>query len=343
MQRLVPALAALGILVFTSEPADACSPACTVPKLAPALGATVPASAPGLLFMGNAAEESSAQLVDSNGTAVPGAFLADSASGRKYFAPSNALTPGTYATRSLKSCGSAETVDATFTVTASVALPTATGMLFVKEKGRASLTSVTSSGSCTEPVDAGYLDLDVSIDNALAPYLSVVTWQTKVDGNWWSQHDPIEVSAAPRGNARSYLRLFTACDGVKTTGRDNGLALGKHTVEVRAFLPGLAALSPATLVVDVDCEGDDDAIVGDGEIAGQGSGRGESGSDWDPSGSSGSGSGRFSSSGFTTPGARSQDGCSATPQMSTTGTSIIGAIVALLALAGLRRRNGALD
>ena len=346
MKRVAASLAVLGLLFFSSDPAEACSPACAVAKLAPAAGATVPASAPGLLLIGSGADTSSVSLVDGNGAVVAGSFLKDAASQRTYFAPTTALAPGSYATRGLTSCNGADTVDATFTVTAAAALPTSTGSLAVKKSARENLSAWTSSGSCTEPVDAAYVDLEVNVDPALAPYLSVVTWQTKVDGKWWSQEDPIDVPSAPSGNAHSYLRLFTPCDGQKSVGRDQGLTDGKHDVEVRAFLAGGAVLTAAKLSVVVSCglaNGEvvagDGEIVGDGEIPGSGS---------DPSGgSTGSGSGgRGGSSGtdFTDGSAsrRSQDGCTAarvTPQRSTMSTNILAASVALLALAGLRRRR----
>jgi MYXO-CTERM domain-containing protein len=341
VKRLLSSFAALGFLFFSSDPAEACSPACAVPKLVPVAGATVPASTPGFLFIGYSANASSVQLVDANGAVIAGTFSTDAASGDTYFAPSSPLAPGDYATRSPKACNSTETVDAPFTVTASAPLPTATGSLSLKKSGRETLSAVTSSGSCTEPVDAAYIDLDVAIDPALTPYLSIVTWQTKVDGKWWSKKDPISLGVAPEGNARSYLRLFTPCDGKTSTGRDQGLSAGTHSVEVRAFLPGGAALSPATVTVDLTCNGGD--IVGDGEIPGTNGGtNGET-----SSGGTGFGSGgRSSTSPSSSPSSSSaaaQDGCSSTPNASSSGTSIAAAIVGLLALAGLRRRRDMLE
>jgi MYXO-CTERM domain-containing protein len=334
--RLLAASAAATVgllLLFSSRSAEACSPACAVAKLAPVAGATVPASAPGLLLIGSSSGDPPVTLVDGNGATVPGSFLTDAASQRRYFAPASALTPGSYATRGLKSCNGAETIDTTFTVTAAAALPTSTGALSVKKTGREMLSAWTSSGSCVEPVDAAYVDLDVNVDATLAPYLSVVTWQTKVDGKWWSQHDPVESNSAPEGNAHSYLRLFTPCDGKGTTARDQGLSAGKHDVEVRAFIPGGAALAPATLSINVTCDGSGGDIVGDGEITGGGSGAtGE-----DRTGSEDDTPGRFGSDGESAP-PSAQDGCSTTPQLASSSSTVALAVIALLALAGLRRR-----
>ena len=347
MKRVAASLAVLGLLFLSSDPAEACSPACDVAKLAPAAGATVPASAPGFLLVGSTAQSSSVTLVDGNGSAVAGSFQKDAASGRTYFAPTTALAPGSYATRGLKSCSGDETVDATFTVTAAAALPTSTGSLAVKKSARETLSAWTSSGSCTEPVDAAYVDLEVTADPALVPYLSVVTWQTKVDGKWWSGKDPIDLLGPPSGNAHSYLRLFTACDGTTPVGRDPGLTDGKHDVELRAFLPGGAALTAAKISVNVSCSSsngevvDSDDIVGDGEITGSGDPSGGS----DPSFGSGGGrtSGTDSTGGAAFP--RSQGGCTAARAMpqSSPSTNILAASLALLALAGLRRRRNPLS
>lgn len=347
MKRVAASAAVLGLLLFFSDPAEACSPACGVAKLAPAAGAAVPASAPGFLLVGPSAETTSVQLLDGSGAVVAGSFKLDSASGRTYFAPSSALTPGSHATRGPMSCGSSDTVDVAFTVTASAAFPTSTGSLTVRKVGREMLSASTNSGSCTEPVDAGYVDLEIAIDPALDPYLDIATWQTKVDGKWWSQKDPIGSAIAPEGNARSYLRLFTACDGKTTAGGDQGLAAGKHEVEVRAFLPGGASLAPAKLIVDVSC---DDVIVGDGEIPGTGAGNGGSESDF--SGSDTGARGRPANASPTTAYRSSGDGCSAAPNAphatnassTSTTASITTALVALLGVAGLRRRrSGELD
>lgn len=288
-------------------------------------------------------------LVDGNGAAVAGTFVKDAASGRSYFAPSSALAPGSYAARGLKSCNGAETVDATFTVTAAAALPTATGSLAVKKSARETLSAWTSSGSCTEPVDAAYVDLDVNVDPALAPYLSVVTWQTKVDGKWWSDEDPIEVLSAPSGNAHSYLRLFTACDGTKPVGRDPGLTDGKHDVEIRAFLPGGAALTPAKISVNVSCGATNGEVVDSGELTGDGEISG-SGTDLSGEPAVGSGSGATLGEDFTRGGGGSRapqgGGCTAaraTPQSSPMTANILAASLALLTLAGLRRRRNPLS
>ena len=249
----------IAIVLGLEARADACSPPRHRTTLvAPGTGESLPASAPGILVSGEDGVE--VQLFDAGGASVAGALKVDGY--RKYFAPSSPLAVGSYTVRYQSyapDTGPAPSVlENAITVTAAVPLPTRTGTLSVAGTDRATRSVWTSSGSCVEDADVAMVRLALTPDVGLAPYASVVAWETKVDGEYWSQ---AQGTLPATDGVRTVLNLFTACDAGGTDGRDNGLASGVHDVQVMPILVGSSAtIAPATLRVTVSCDADNGTI-----------------------------------------------------------------------------------
>jgi hypothetical protein len=247
--------------------AKACSPPCHPTQIAPAEGATIPASAPGIPIQLGAQETDATvgfELRDASGALIGGALKKDATS-RTYFSPTATLAPGAYTARFKSDC-EAQGAPApffktsTFQVTAPAALPGAAGNLRVARAVRQKTDATTSSGSCVEDVDAAMVDLAVDVDPATTPYLPVLSWETHVDGHFWSRAEG--TLAQPGSLAHSLLRLFTPCDTAGTQGRHPGVTAGEHDVEVRAILVGgTAAIAPAKIRVNVTCGADNGKVV----------------------------------------------------------------------------------
>lgn len=262
---MLVALTLVGGLVVAERDAEACSRASCYPTLvAPGSGGSMPASAPGFVFEADF-DTVAVELLDPNGAPIGGAVKKVASLGHSVFAPSKPLVAGTYTFR-YGDCPDAgpgsgpTTKEARVTITPAVPLPTKAGTLRVTGAGRVDTHANTSSGSCTEEVDAAYVDLAIDLDAATAPYRDVLSWQTYVDGKWyWGSS--LGTPQPATGGARSALRLFTACDTKGTSGRDNGLAAGAHRVELRPILAGGATtIAPAEIGVKVTCDGENGKV-----------------------------------------------------------------------------------
>ena len=251
--------------VVAERDAEACSRAACYPTLvAPASGGSMPASAPGLVFEADF-DAVNVELLDPNGVSIGGSVKKVASLGHSVFAPSKVLGAGTYTFRYGDCPGAGPgseptTKEARVTITPAVPLPTKAGTLRVAGTGRVDTHSTTSSGSCTEEIDAAFVDLAIDLDAATEPYRDVLSWQTYVDGKWyWGSTLGTPKPAA--SGARSALRLFTACDTKGTNGRDNGLVAGAHRVELRPILAGGAGtIAPAEIGVKVTCDGENGKV-----------------------------------------------------------------------------------
>ena len=187
---LLVALTLASALVVAERDAAACSRAACYPTLvAPASGGAMPASAPGFVFEADF-DAVDVQLLDPNGVSIGGSVKKVASLGHSVFAPSKALGEGTYTFR-YGDCPSAgpgsgpTTKEARVTITPAVPLPTKAGTLRVTGSGRVDTHTNTSSGSCTEEIDAAYVDLAIDLDAATSPYRDVLSWQTYVDDKWY--------------------------------------------------------------------------------------------------------------------------------------------------------------
>lgn|GEM_PF-5009653 len=327
-----------GVVVGLESAAAACSPPRHRQTLVvPGDGQSMPASAPGIIVSGEDGIE--VQLLDAGGSPVAGRLEIDGY--RKYFAPTAPLAVGAYELR-YQSWAPADdeaapdVIESSLDVTAAVPLPTTTGTLAVATTARATKSVVTSSGSCTESADASMVRLALDLDRKLLPFADAVAWETKVDGQHWSQALG-RLSASE--NVRTVLNLFTTCDSDGTAHRDDGLEAGVHSVEVRPIVVGSgASIAPATITVTVSCGADNGTVhpagVDPNDPPG---GRGAGG---DPTGT-GAGTGAGSPETDSTSDARaaSDVGCTAAPRgRGSLGFASLVGLVALAA-AAVRRRQ----
>lgn len=262
---LLVAITLTSVFVVAERDAEACSRASCYPTVvAPATGGSMPASAPGFVFDADF-DAVNVELLDPNGAPIGGSVKKVANLGHSVFAPSKSLAAGTYTFR-YGDCpaGGVEqtptTKEARVTITPAVPLPTKAGTLRVVGSGRIETHSNTSSGSCVEEVDAAYVDLALDLDAATEPYRDVLSWQTHVDGNWYSG-TTVGTPKSVTAGARAPLRLFTACDTKGTNGRDNGVKPGAHRVELRPFLVGgTGTIAPAEIGVKVTCDGENGKV-----------------------------------------------------------------------------------
>jgi hypothetical protein len=255
---VVAALVATALSLNAYE-ADACSQQCLEPIIAPGAAGFMPASAPGILV--SQSSPTGFELHDPAGALVQGTFKKDP-TGRTYFAPAAALAMGQHTVQLNTVCGvgdSAAPRELSFVVTAAKPLPTGSGTLTVKKAFREMSDATTSSGSCQEEVDAGMVDFALDVDASAKPYLDVLSWETRVDGKFWSRSEG--QVAEPGSYAHSLLRLFTPCDTTGTNGRHPGLKPGDHDVAVSAVLVGGATIIPAKIRVKVTCGSDNGQVL----------------------------------------------------------------------------------
>lgn len=327
-----------GALVVGLEGAAA---ACSPPRhqetlVAPGDGQSLPASAPGIIVSGENGIE--VELLDAGGAPVSGALEIDGY--RKYFAPTAPLTVGAYKLRyqswAADDGPAPSVIERSLTVTAAVPLPTKTGTLTVANTARATKSVATSSGSCTESADASMVRLSLDFDSSLLPFADAVAWETKVDGQYWSQALG-RLSASE--NVRTVLNLFTTCDADGTPHRDDGLEAGVHSVELRPIVVGSgASITPATITVTVSCGADNGTVHPAGVDPNDPPGGGGSG---DPANDTGTGTGEGlpETDSTSDPRAASDVGCSAAQRGhgSFSFVSLVG--LGALAAAAVRRRR----
>jgi hypothetical protein len=102
--------------------------------------------------------------------------------------------------------------------------------------------------SCSESVTAAQLPIEMDLPEAMRAFRDQLYFETVIDGSdrWRpsaSICSPIVPGASWRG--RGVDLLFSACGG------EGGLAAGRHTVEMRASLPG-TNVSAVTSKVEAD-------------------------------------------------------------------------------------------
>ncbi|HEX4966472.1 MAG TPA: hypothetical protein VF173_37030 [Thermoanaerobaculia bacterium] len=101
--------------------------------------------------------------------------------------------------------------------------------------------------SCGKTVTAAQLPIEMDLPETMATFRDQLYFETIVDGARWGASDsicnPVFPGASWRGKGVDLL--FSAC------GDKGGLAAGRHTVEMRASLPG-TNVSAVTSKVEVD-------------------------------------------------------------------------------------------
>jgi hypothetical protein len=259
-QRLTSfSLAAAALVAFAApRAAQACtSLACFSSDLAPAAGATIPASAPAfpLMLRGITGAEAKAafRLLGPSGDPVV-AQVEMVGSERLVLTPGAPLLEGaTYTLEHRERCDGKSPVPSppttqstSFTTSAAVPLPTAFGTLGVKSVTLGTATVYTSAGSCVTDAHAEILSLLITPDATLTPWLPMVRFVTTVDGKPWAAdsfgHQPSSFYDQFHPT-QAVDRIYALC-GSPPKGAAPGVTLGEHTIELTADMAGLAAPLP---------------------------------------------------------------------------------------------------
>ncbi|MBX3232658.1 MAG: hypothetical protein KIT84_16920 [Labilithrix sp.] len=317
VRRLVTGVMALACFVaVTEQEAAACSLACPMMHLLPEDGASVPANAPGFLYVPPpapwASTEEPLELFDGADALV--ATRKEPYGGGFLLAPEQQLALGTHTLR-YASCASLPRQSLSFQVTAASPFPAVAGELRATT-GVASVEVATQRGSCVEPVEAATAQLSVVTSAELAPFLSLVRWQVEVDGASWTGPSSLVGPIGDAAGTRA-LTVFSVCGDAGPHVVQHGTTLGKHHVRVTAAIDGAPALSPMEIDVDLSCSGPRIATGGGATASPSGA---------PPSSGSGSGSG-------------SDESCTIGALGVATPPSAFFALLAAAVLAGLRRRR----
>jgi len=110
---------------------------------------------------------------------------------------------------------------------------------------------IAAGGSCAKIVNAAQLPVEMDLPEAMRPFRDHLYFETIIDGtDHWSPStslcSPIVPGASWRGKGVDLL--FRACD------ETGGLSAGRHTVEMRASLPGTNVLVVTSKVeVELRC------------------------------------------------------------------------------------------
>lgn len=246
--------------------AEACSgPVCdsggSVPTSA---GAEVPASLPALVIVPplfQTLDAGSVHLRTTEGADVAAA-VSQGAHGSAVVVPAAPLVPGAaYRLEGDSPCpyGPA-TLGATFTASAPLPLPGATGLLEAGPEQQGTVPLARGGAQCSVDTQGSSLRLRFAPAPELVPFLPWVHWTVEVDGKHWATAP--HGSLGPTGEladtirlkyARDLLWLHTVCEVPSTTShnQDLGLEPGRHVATLR---PVLEHLDPPLPSVEVPFE-----------------------------------------------------------------------------------------
>jgi hypothetical protein len=245
--RVAIAGAVLGSLVLAPRLADACSAAPPRAWFAPANRATIPNNAPALVWSGR----------DPAGPALPAFDLAVEAEGELWlYRPNKPFVPGVAYTVTFAD-GSP---NSTFTAGPSSPLPATVGTLSVASVKRQKLVVKTSSGSCTNEIDAAVANVTFEPSAELRPWLPVARVTALVDGVVFVAPAYGTVLTPPPApstfsETRSLDKIFTSC-GATNALDDRGVAEGHHTLTITAHVAGASTdPKPVSIEFDLSCDG----------------------------------------------------------------------------------------
>jgi len=276
----VVALLAVAFASVVAERAHACSaPACNESWTAPDTGKAVPANAPALVFVAGTGPF---------GGPAPGPPTLKSAAepiavtrDGIFLRPSAALPIGELTLEWDEACiyprpdSGLSPKQISVTVVAPTPLPTALGSATLAY-ARENVSVWTSSGSCTDVIDSSVARFTLALDPALEKFRAVARFVTRVDGaDWgasaWGRAGPV-AKPSPYGGDMGVHRhdlVFAACGPSPIGVTDRGVAIGKHTVEIRAEVAGAPAIPAATFDIDLRCDGtkpDGGSVIPDAAI-----------------------------------------------------------------------------
>jgi MYXO-CTERM domain-containing protein len=262
-----------------------CSPPLCFPgQFVPGADATVPANLPGIYWQASpnaspAATPANVTLATTADPSTPLSFTATQQGGGYVYllVPDAPLLAGTtYVLTDSTPCQFGGTTDTmvTFTVAPSAPLPTTIGALAVTDLPPRRDTFASSGGSCAVETLAASAAVSVDRDAPeLAPWIDVMHFETRVDGNPWYGRSSI-LQVVPPGASwvgRGFDRIYTGCSDAVDEALAFDLSEGPHRVEMRATLPGTTlALATDTRNVTLTCPPPPDGDAGTGGDGGNG-------------------------------------------------------------------------
>lgn len=260
-------------VVLTGIPArtaEACSqPACYAAQFVPATGGQIPENAPGIYWRplrdnvtAGEPEPANVTLIDVAAPNQPIALTAHRLdNGDVLLEPSSPLIAGhhyTISDRTDCTLGDGVGIGSSFTVTPAAALPTALE-LGGDQPQRAPVAVATRSGECTTEVDSAQAMIRVA-RSGNAAWHDVLHFETLVDGKAWRYSRSLIDSERPGASVegRGVDRVFAVCyrsDLAETQAETTYPAPGKHTVAMRAVLPGTTlSVTSNEIELDLSCD-----------------------------------------------------------------------------------------
>lgn len=255
--KLWQTLVALALVsMFLEQSALACSVACWSPRVLPTSAARVPANfggflvAPGVV-VGNDPTFNELRLVDSTGSAVN--LTRTPVEGLMLFRPELTLPIGSYTLLGRACDANSSAVDSTRAIEIVDALPFPTSIgSFAVERELGLVYGDGPNGACFVELRAAKARLSLTASASLVPWLPLVRFNVRVDGQPWAG------LGEPGGRADA-LTLSVFCDS-RATGQ--ALSQGEHRVSVTALIPGTEVTLTEDLTVSLECPGGtSDAVV----------------------------------------------------------------------------------
>jgi hypothetical protein len=252
MRSTLLVLAATGFTLWTSRPAEACSPLpCWPGAFVPRDHGEVPANVPALYWRPMSGYELTA---DPNNvvlataadptTAIP--FTATPlANGDFLIVPDAPLARGSYVIVDHTQCEDFNLPgpSAAFAVEAAMPLPTTLVPLIASPSRLEQIDVESRLGACSAQVMVATSVVELAPTFVKDPWFDALHFETLVDGNPWTYRSGLTLNPPPGESplGRGRDRVFSVCATTDPT--VSGLAEGKHVVTMRATLPG------STLVV----------------------------------------------------------------------------------------------
>jgi MYXO-CTERM domain-containing protein len=142
---------------------------------------------------------------------------------------------------------------ATFEVGPTAPLPAALGSLRTTQAAIESL-EIPEDESCSQRFESCIVRVELELADDAQPWHDAFVYETRVDGKSWqvgrSAPLPVEQGGSYVGRARDLVYTLSPRD----QHRGNALANGRHTVEMRASLPGTTlAFATEPVEIDLDC------------------------------------------------------------------------------------------
>ncbi|HKP56195.1 MAG TPA: hypothetical protein VJV78_05735, partial [Polyangiales bacterium] len=156
-------------------------------------------------------------------------------------------------------CSGGKDLSASFIVTSAAPIPPVFGKL-ESTVHHSMLEVATIAGSCSVDIDAAWVDLVLTLDDAAKPLADVIVYRLVLDGKQQTSFTNSLVDAEPL--PRGHERVYAACKADdKLVG---SVALGKHSARLRGELPSGAVIESDEIVFELNCGGSPPSAAGAG-------------------------------------------------------------------------------